>query len=121
MEWHYLYGMEKQSHVLAQNIRVLRKRNGWTQSDLAEKLDCTQEIIAYYENGERKPPADKIPLIANIFGVTIDELFGTKPIKANGREKNPKLWRKFEQLEQLAPSDRKTIFRMIEGFALQRR
>ncbi len=121
MGWHYIYDMENPNHVLAQNIRFLRKRNGWTQVELAGKLACTQEIIAYYENGERKPPADKIPLIANILGVTIDELFGAKAIKTNRREKNPKLWRKFEQLERLAPSDRKTVFKMIEGLALQRR
>jgi transcriptional regulator with XRE-family HTH domain len=112
--------MEK-THIIGQNIRLLRKQKGWTQSDLAEKLDCTQEVIAYYENGERTPPANKIPLFANLFGVTIDELYATKPMKANIKEKDPKLWKRFERVEQMQPADRKMVFRMIDSLATEKR
>ena len=112
--------MEQHTQTLAENIRILRKQHGWTQTDLAEKLDCTQEMIAYYEKGERKPPSNKIPLMANILGVSIDELYGTKPVKNNGKEKNPKLWKKFEQMEKLLPDERRMILKMIDGLVAQK-
>ncbi len=112
--------MEK-NNTIGQNIRQLRKQKGWTQSELAEQLQCTQEVIAYYENGERTPPANKIPLFANILGITIDELYGTKPMKTASKEKNSKLWKKFEQVEHMQPADRKLVFRMIDSLATQKR
>ena len=114
------YGMENLTNNLAENIRLLRKQQGWTQTDLAEKLACTQEMVAYYEKGERKPPANKIPLLAAVFGITIDELYGVIPDKDNGKEKNPKLWKRFEQLELLPPTERRMIFKMIDGLITQK-
>jgi transcriptional regulator with XRE-family HTH domain len=87
----------------------MRKQHGLTQTDLAEKLACTQEMFTYYEKVERKPPADKIPLLVNIMGVSIDELYRAKPVKLNGRSKDPRLWKRFKQVEKLPSAERRTI------------
>jgi len=52
----YFYEMVKTNNMLGETIRSMRKQHGWTQTDLVQKLDCSQEMIAYYEKGERKPP-----------------------------------------------------------------
>jgi hypothetical protein len=66
-------------------------------------------MFTYYEKVERKPPADKIPLLVNIMGVSIDELYRAKPVKLNGRSKDPRLWKRFKQVEKLPSAERRTI------------
>jgi len=102
------------------NIRLLRKQKGWTQIEFAQKLGCSQAIITAYENNVRKPPADKLTVIAELFGVNVTKLFGTIPkTKKNENVKNPKLLRKFEQLEQLPANDKRAVFKMIDGLLTQ--
>ncbi len=67
---------------IAMNIKTLRKNKGWTQVELAQKLHTSQQVITSYETGKKKPPLERLPQIAGIFGVTIDEIVGTKPVTA---------------------------------------
>ncbi|HAJ79020.1 MAG TPA: hypothetical protein DCO75_04550 [Fibrobacteres bacterium] len=118
----YFHGMNNPSKELSKNIRVLRKQHGWTQTDLSKKLGCSQETITLYEKNIRKPSADLIPIIAKIFGVSVDQLYNLKEnLQSTGKDKNPKLWKKFEQIEQLPPSDKRAVFKMVDGLLTQRR
>jgi transcriptional regulator with XRE-family HTH domain len=104
---------------LGHTIKNLRKQRGWTQIDLAEKLGCTQGIITAYENGLKKPSVDKIASLAKVLGVTTDELIGQTEIKTASVSKNPKLWRKFEQVQKLPQQDKRMVFKMIDGLIAQ--
>lgn len=55
-------------------IAVLRKANGLTQKDLAEKLNVSDKTISRWERNEGTPDLSLIPVIAEIFEVTSDEL-----------------------------------------------
>lgn len=55
-------------------IAILRKANGLTQKDLAEKLNVSDKTISRWERDEGAPDLSLIPVIAEIFGVTSDEL-----------------------------------------------
>ena len=59
------------------NIRLkeLRIKAGLTQADLAEKINVKQASISLWEVGENVPSTDKLPALAEIFGVSIGELF----------------------------------------------
>jgi transcriptional regulator with XRE-family HTH domain len=94
---------------LGHAINNLRKQRGWTQIDLAEKLCCTRGIITAYENGLKKPSVDKIASLTKVFGVTIDTLIGQAEIKKASVSKNPKLWRKFEQVQKLPQQDTRMV------------
>ena len=60
-------------------IKKLRLAAHLTQTELAQQMGYkTQSIVTMWENGERKPPSDKLPQLAKIFGCTIDELYGEK-------------------------------------------
>jgi transcriptional regulator with XRE-family HTH domain len=113
--------MNNESKNLGKNIRALRLEKGWTQRDLAAKLGTTQKTITAYECSTRHPTAEKIPAIAAIFGVTVNDLYGATFEKKNGKAKNPKLWKKFEQVEQLPDTDKRTVFRMIDGLFAQKK
>jgi len=100
---------------LGKNIRYLRKLKGWTQKDLAQKLNCSQAVVASYENNKRWPLSEKIITMANLFGVSYDQLFGVQKLRTTGPAKNSKLWKRFEEADKLPPHDKTVLIRMIDG------
>ena len=59
---------------LYEKIIKLRKSNGWSQEELAEKLDLSRQAISRWENGTALPDANNILQLSKIFGVTSDYL-----------------------------------------------
>lgn len=55
-------------------IAALRKANGLTQKQLAEKLNVSDKAVSRWERDECAPDLSLIPVIAEIFGITSDEL-----------------------------------------------
>lgn len=55
-------------------IAVLRKASGMTQRELADKLNVSDKAVSRWERDETAPDLTLIPVIADIFGVTSDEL-----------------------------------------------
>lgn len=69
---------------LGKTIQTLRKEKNLTQNELAEKLFVSYQAISQWENGNTNPDITIIPNIADVFGITIDELFGrpkNEPVK----------------------------------------
>jgi len=67
--------------TLAENIYNLRKESGLTQENLAEKLNISFQAVSKWENGQTSPDIIMLPLLAQVFDVSIDELFGRKSDK----------------------------------------
>ena len=66
---------EKMEEVMIlDKIINLRKKNGWSQEELAEKLGVTRQSISKYEGAQSIPDLDKILKLSEIFGVTTDYL-----------------------------------------------
>lgn len=57
-------------------IRELREEMHLTQSELAQKLSTSQRNVSNYETGTSEPDLAMIVRLADIFGVSLDELFG---------------------------------------------
>ena len=60
---------------LGKKIRALRFKAGLTQEQLAEKLGIGAQSVSKWENSASMPDITALPLIAEIFGVSIDDLF----------------------------------------------
>lgn len=60
--------------MLGEKIRKLRKENKISQEALAEKLGVSRQSISLWENDQTIPSMENIVAIANIFGVSTDEL-----------------------------------------------
>ena len=56
-------------------IRSLRADRGWTQQDLADKLDVSRQTINAIENKKYDPSLPLAFQIANLFGLKIEEIF----------------------------------------------
>lgn len=63
-------------------IAALRKANGMTQKDLAEKLNVSDKTVSRWERDDGAPDLAVIPVIAEIFDVTCDELLAVSVIYA---------------------------------------
>lgn len=61
---------------LGKHIAQNRKALGLTQDQLAEKLGVTAQAVSKWENDQSCPDIALIPTLAQIFGITIDELLG---------------------------------------------
>lgn len=59
---------------LSDKLIALRKENGWSQEDFAEKLDVSRQAISRWENGTALPDAQNILQISKLFNVTADYL-----------------------------------------------
>lgn len=60
--------------TLAEKISLLRKQKGWSQEDLADKMDISRQSVSKWESGQSVPDLDKIIKISNIFAVSTDYL-----------------------------------------------
>lgn len=64
--------MEKKT--IGNLISALRRASGMTQRDLAEKLNVSDKAVSRWERDESAPDLTLLPLIADIFNITVDEL-----------------------------------------------
>ena len=60
--------------ILADKIAALRKKNGWSQEELAEQLGVTRQSISKWESAGATPDLERILMMARIFGVSCDYL-----------------------------------------------
>lgn len=59
-------------------LYALRKRKGWTQTELADKLGVTNQAVSKWENGDSFPDTGLLVPISELFGVSVDELLKGK-------------------------------------------
>lgn len=106
---------EELALYIGNKIKEYRKINNWTQTDLAEKIGIGKTTIGNYEKGYRSPKKDTMFDIANVFGVSIDDLF--PPIrKADTPTASPDLLIQqiTDKVVQLTPDNKKIVLRTSE-------
>ena len=60
--------------ILADKIIRLRKQNGWSQEELAEKMNVSRQAVSKWESAQAVPDLEKVLLLGRLFGVTTDYL-----------------------------------------------
>ncbi|MCL2912303.1 helix-turn-helix domain-containing protein [Shewanella corallii] len=60
--------------ILADKIVKLRKQAGWSQEELADKVGVSRQSVSKWESANSIPDLNKIILLSNIFGVSVDYL-----------------------------------------------
>ena len=61
-----------------ERLLELRKKKGWSQEELAYKLDVSRQTISKWEAGQTTPELEKLVKLSEIFEITVDELLGIK-------------------------------------------
>lgn len=60
--------------ILAEKIMNLRKKNGWSQEELAEQMNISRQSVSKWESGASIPDLDRIIAMSKLFGVSTDYL-----------------------------------------------
>jgi len=66
--------MEEMCMILADKIIRLRKKNGWSQEELAEKMGVSRQAVSKWESAQTVPDLERILMLGSLFGVTTDYL-----------------------------------------------
>ena len=103
---------------LGKRVATLRKEMGITQTQLAETLKISQQLIAAYEAGTRKIPASMLPTLAKLFAVSLEELAGMEKLPAK-RGPASILQRQIEQVGRMPRAKQKFIAEMLEALIKQ--
>ena len=69
------------AQTLANKLYELRKTAGFSQEELAEKLEVSRQAISKWERGEALPDTDNLISLAKLYCVSLDELVGNDTIK----------------------------------------
>ena len=68
-------------HSIGKTIAELRKAKGWTQAELAERLNISDKAVSKWESEAGYPELTMFPLLANLFEVSIDYLMTGKAVQ----------------------------------------
>lgn len=74
--------MDKDVFDFGIHLKEIREKHGFTQQQLADKLEVHRNTIRGYESNTQLPTRDKIYMMANIFKTTADYLLGLEDKKA---------------------------------------
>lgn len=98
-----------------ERLARLRREAGYSQRQLAAQLDISQRMVAYYEKQTDRPPADLLPLLSEVLGLSTDQLLGVRAAKPEKRSSNQRLWRRFKLIEKLPPAERRHLLGVIDA------
>lgn len=66
--------------MLKDNLIMLRKLNGFSQEEIAERISISRQAYGKWESGDTIPDIEKCALLAEVYGVTIDSLIKTQEL-----------------------------------------
>ena len=80
----------RSKYMFNENSVRLRKLNQMTQEDIAEAVGVSRQAVAKWESGETIPDLEKCKLLAELFGVSLDDLANYEPEDNMGLDVPPK-------------------------------
>jgi transcriptional regulator with XRE-family HTH domain len=93
----------------------LRKDRGWTQQQLAERIQLSVGQIKKYEKGDSAPTLHILARIATVFGVSADLFVFDEGKGVAGRKLESELLERFEQVAQLPDRERDAVLVLIDS------
>ncbi|MBQ9009785.1 MAG: helix-turn-helix domain-containing protein [Clostridia bacterium] len=70
--------------MLKENLVMLRKLNGYSQEQIAEKIGISRQAYAKWESGAMVPDIEKAAMLAQVYGITLDSLIKTESVEGVG-------------------------------------
>lgn len=97
---------------IGEKLQLLRKLKGFTQEDLAQKLNMERRPYSNLENNTTKIDVSRMKQIAEIYGIEVDEIinFDTKTAFYKCFNKNAESWFPTEKLKTKASDDEREFF-----------
>lgn len=103
--------------MFSDNLKTLRKEKGFTQEELAIKLNVVRQTVSKWEKGLSVPDADILKRIADVLEVGVSELLGADIESDNNKNEVAEQLAKISEQMAIQNSRRKKIWKII-GFTL---
>jgi len=117
--------MKKENTVLSDDfpakLKELRKNKGWSQGQLAKKIDADLQRISKYERGVIWPTMELMVKLAKVFDVSIDFLIRDDQNTAVTKIRNQKLLNHLEAINNLPQEDQETVVSFLDAFIKRRK
>lgn len=104
------------NETFGQRLARIRKAKGYTQVELAKKMDIVQVLISDYERDKLRPYHEMIVRFARALDVSADELLGLASSKTGKNGASLKLIRRMKKIEALPAAQQKILLRTIDTF-----
>jgi transcriptional regulator with XRE-family HTH domain len=101
--------------ALGARVAQARKAQNLTQQQLGDQLGIPQQTLAHYEGGYVRFPASMLPTLAQILGLTLDELMGQERPKGK-RGPSSRLQQQVDRISQLPKTKQVFVMEMLDGF-----
>lgn len=99
--------------ALGARIALGRKAQNLTQLQLCERLGIPQQTLANYEGGHVRFPASMLPTLAQILGMTLDELLGQEKPKGK-RGPASRLQQQIDRIRELPKTKQQVVMEMLD-------
>jgi transcriptional regulator with XRE-family HTH domain len=108
--------------TLADRIKQLRQQRGWSQTQLAKKLNVHQKQISGYERGIHSPSIELLIRMAELFNVSLDYIaFDNRQDQNIVPIADRELMQAVQLIDQLSAEDRATIKAVLNTFIVKNR
>jgi transcriptional regulator with XRE-family HTH domain len=97
---------------IGERIAELRKRKSWSQSELAEAIGASRDIIGKYERNENSPSVEMAVKIAKAFDVPVDYLLGEGKHASYSKE----TVKRIEEIEAMDDKTKSVLFNLIDTY-----
>lgn len=107
---------------LAENIRSIRKKKGWSQKELGEMIGSHLSHINRIEKGKYNPSLDVLKKIADSLEVSLDYLVSDKAEEFKEvKIEDKNMAERIKLLNTLEPEDRKAVIRVIDAMLTKKK
>ena len=100
---------------IGNRIIELRKKKGWSQTELAKKVEASREAIGKYERDEAQPSVETAKKIAHALDVTLDYLVDEEALPTFDKVTVGRL----KSIQSLDEENRGHVFAMLDAFLLK--
>lgn len=95
--------------ILPQQLRRARQAAGYTQAELAEKVELAVEAYGRLERGKVLPRTETLAKVAMTLGVSVDTLLGISPVPSTDQQRSPELERLLHRLLKQSPASLRAL------------
>jgi transcriptional regulator with XRE-family HTH domain len=102
--------------TIGARLRDIRRAQGMSQNELAEKLGTIQSHVSDMERGLRKPTIQQLANLSQALHVSVDQLLALEKPPANGVIHDRRFLRRLQQIDKLSKRDQQSLLGTIDAF-----
>lgn len=99
--------------TLGARVAQARRARNLTQQQICEQFGIPQQTLANYEGGHVRLPASMLPSLAQILGLTLEELLGQEPKKGK-RGPTSRLQQQIDRIRQLPKTKQHAVMEVLD-------